>query len=863
MKIFQVLKESTVKTRLDVAKGKGLSPMVGREKELQSLKEKWTQAKNGKGNLVLINGEAGIGKTRLVDSFEQWINEESGAWLTVARCSAYQINSVFYPIITWLEKQVLHFESKDTTEARLRKLEVFSQESGEDAKSTMALLAEFLSVSSSQFPPLVMSPFAKRQRMMEALSQILLQKATTQPVLLILEDLHWADASTLEWLKLFLEKLPSQNILLLCTTRPDYHAEWNELDQVLQIDLQRLPAEEILHICHHQTKGKALPEALLQQINAKTEGVPLFVEELTKMVLESGMLLEKEDRFELVGKLSALSIPSTLQDSLLARLDRMSPVKDIIQIGAVLGREFSFKLLQAVIPQNADNLVLALSQLVDAELFFKLSRGEQIVYQFKHALIQDAAYESMLKSRRHQLHQQVARVFEEQFPDVTKTQPELLAHHYTKAGLPLKAIPLWLQAGQMASQKNASAEAIAHLEKGLELLPYIKSESERNNLELDFQLTLGGTFVVAHGFPHPKVKETFDKARDIAQTIEVSPKLALVLMNLVSYYMNTEDHLAADELSKYSEKLTKHPENGYWFQLVDQLSGVSSVIRGDFQLANKAIERVIEIFDPAIPFSWELAPTGNLEIGAKGWWMVCLQIMGDMEKAKSLADQHLDFAKDHKDSITLYHIYTFPPLYNLVAREWDAVKKGLDLYRPIVEEFGDPVFMLTAEVYYSIAEAFERDKAAFGKAVHLVNVCFEIGFKAFAVTMCGWIGELYYLFEEYDSCVAWVEKILAHVNKTGSHIQTAELYRIKGLALQAIGAPDAVVGQNFHQALEISKKQSAKTYELRAATDLAKLWQRQGKEKEAKVLLEGVYNWFKGGFDSIDLGVAKALLQDL
>jgi tetratricopeptide (TPR) repeat protein len=280
-------------------------------------------------------------------------------------------------------------------------------------------------------------------------------------------------------------------------------------------------------------------------------------------------------------------------------------------------------------------------------------------------------------------------------------------------------------------------------------------------------------------------------------------------------------------------------------------------------VANQSFRKALEIFNPELTFPWELTPSGYAEVSAKAWWMICLQIMGHMEEAKKLANQHLAYAKDHRDSVTLYHIYTFPPLYNLMAREWGQVQKGLDLYLPIVKEFGDPIFILTAEVYAAIAQAFQGDKAAFEKAVHLVNICFEIGFSAFAVSMCAWIGELYYRFGEFDSCLAWVEKILVHVNKSGFHIQTAELYRVKGLALQALGKSDAMVEQQFHQALDLSRKQSAKTYELRAACELARLWQQQGMGKEAKELLHGVYDWFTGGFDSVDLRDAKALLNHL
>jgi len=269
---------------------------------------------------------------------------------------------------------------------------------------------------------------------------------------------------------MFKDNLEGKNLLVLCTTRPGFKAEWQEHADVTKINLQRLASQDMVEICHHQTKGKSLPEEILNQIATKTEGVPLFVEELTKTIIESDLLVEKTNGFEVAGPVSSLAIPSTLQDSLLARLDRLDEVKEIVQIGSVLGREFSIDMLNAVLQDKIDNLELSMHKLLDSEIFYQGGTDEQKVYQFKHALIQDAAYESLLISRRQQMHQQVATVLENKFKETTQTQPELLAHHYTEAGQPGLAIPIWLKAGQQASSKNATAEAIAHLEKGIRII---------------------------------------------------------------------------------------------------------------------------------------------------------------------------------------------------------------------------------------------------------------------------------------------------------------------------------------------------------------------------------------------------------
>ncbi len=864
MEVFQVLKESGAKTRLDIAKGKGLSPLVGRESELILLKKHWTQAKKGNGSVVLLNGEAGIGKSRLVDTMEEYITQESDCLLLEARCSPYQSNSAFQPIIELIQSGLLQIESKLGSEEKLKKLELFLKQSNLDFELAMPLFAEFLSIPSKEYLPPLMSPFAKRQKIMEGVTQALLSEARNRPLLLVVEDLHWADASTLEWLALFIEQLSTQTIFALYSTRPGFRPDWLGHSAVSQITLERLSSEHMAEICLHQTKGKELPTAILKQIAAKTEGVPLFVEELTKMVLESDLLVEEDEHFKLIGSISSLAIPSTLQDSLLARLDRLSEVKEIVQIGSVLGREFTQAMLHALLPSEIRDLEESLSQLLDSEIFYKSHHGKQSVFQFKHALIQDTAYESLLKSRRHQLHLQVAKVLEDQFVEITRNQPELLAHHYTEAGQPLEAIPIWLKAGRQAIKKNATTEAIAHLEKGLGLLPHFKNEAERSNLELDFQLTLGGTYVVSHGFPHPKVKETFNRARGLAQSIAITPKLALIQFNLLSYFFNTEDYMAVEDLSGHMFKISKDPENGYWFEIcASQLMAISRCLLGEFTTANRYFQRVLEMFNPSLPFPWELAPTGYMEVGAKAWQMVCLQILGYMDQAKNLADKQLSFSSEHRDSMTLYHIYTFPALYKLQAREWRASEEILEEYLPIVRAYGDPIFTLTAEVYYNISKAFQGDKAAFQTTINLINTCFDIGFKAFAVTMAPYIGEQYFRNGEHESALLWIEKILTHTHQTGSHIHNAELFRIKGLTLQAMDKPDETVEKNLKQALKLSRKQAAKTFELRSARDLARLWQKQGRTEEAYNLLKGVYNWFSEGFDSVDLCEAKILLEEL
>ncbi len=866
MEVFEVLGQTSMQTRLEVAKRKGLSPLVGRENEVRKLEKLLQSSLDGKGSTVLVHGEAGIGKSRLVDHLKAHILENEDMEVLEARSSAYHQNSAFYPLIKLFENKIFGFRPEVHVEEKIKQLESYLTDHGTGDADTLALIAEFLSIQSENLPPLLLSPIAKKEKLKEKLTDVLFQRSEQQPLLFILEDLHWADPSTLEWFQTSMQKITDRRVLIICTSRPEFNPPWEENEDHIFIRLERLSSDHMLKICHHYSNGKALPEEIISQISTKTEGIPLFVEELTKMILESGLLEEKAAEYVLSKTFNTIEIPSTLQDSLLARLDRLAGTKNIVQVGSVLGREFSAEMLDAVLPLNLDRVGEGLKKLIDSDIFQPLQKGNQETYQFKHALIRDTAYHSMLKSQRKNLHHHVAKIMESDFPDISKKQPEILAHHYTEAQEFEMSLPLWLQAGQVATQKNANLEAIAHLEKGISLLPEIQDEKIRISLELDFRLTLGGAFVVAYGFPHPKVGETFNKARELARHIEISPKLALILMNLLSYYFNTEDYESNKELTEYTFQLASHPDYGYWFELVGNqvgLSGGVSIIQGDFANANKSIERILEIFDPSLPFPWELAPSGYLEVGAKAWWMIDLWVIGDIEKAVEVFEHHLDYASDHSDSMTLYHIHTFPALFCLESRQWNKAAVIIGDYLPVVKEFGDPVFILTAEIYHAIAKAFQGDRKDLEKAQELLNMCFTIGFSAFAVVTSTWVGELYYQFGEYETALKWNNKILDHVNQTGSHIHTSDLYRTRGLIKEALGMDKTEVEKDLIKARHIAREQQARLYELRATYNLAKWWKDQGKTEKGRHLLEEIYTWFDADYEYEDFKLAKQLLQEI
>ena len=389
---------------------------------------------------------------------------------------------------------------------------------------TVPLFAALLSLPlTADYAPLTVSPEQQKQKTLQALLTILLRIAAQQPVLLVMEDLHWVDPTTLELLSLLVDQGPTARILVLLTFRPDFSPPWTGRAHLTQVTLNRLPRRQAAEMTGRVAHGKALPPEVVEQVVAKTDGVPLFVEELTKMVLESGLLQEREERYELTGPLPPLAIPTTLHDSLMARLDRLATVKGLAQLGATLGREFSYELLHAVSPWDEATLRRGLQQLVEAEFLYQQGLPPQATYLFKHALIQEAAYQSLLKSTRQQYHQRIAQVLEARFPDICETQPELLAHHYTEAGLLAQAIPYWQQAGQRALERSATLEAVAHLTQGLAVLGTLPDTPARAQQELGMQITLGPALMHTRGFEAPEVTRAYARARELCQQVGRPP----------------------------------------------------------------------------------------------------------------------------------------------------------------------------------------------------------------------------------------------------------------------------------------------------------------------------------------------------
>ncbi len=550
IRIYYVLSESGATSRLDVAQPRGLTPLVGRESEATLLLERWEHVKHGSGQVVLLTGEGGIGKSRLVQVLKEHVAHEPHVrW--ECRSLPYYQNTALYPL-TDLFQRILQWQQDEIPDEKLTKLEHALSQYRLPLEESVPLFAPLLSLSlpENRYPLLNLSPQRQRQKTLETIVAILLELAEHQPVLFILEDLHWTDPTTLEFLGLLVEQVPTTAIATLLTCRPHFQPSWHHRSYITEMTLNHLSHTQVEQIVTCVTDGKTLPKEVLTQIVEKTDGVPLFVEELTKAIVESGQLTAVDGHYELTGALSTLAIPATLQDSLMARLDRLVTAKAVAQYAAVIGRGFAYDLLQTVSQLDAATLQRELGRLVEAEIVYQRGLPPQSTYVFKHALIRDSAYESLLKSTRQQYHQRITRVLEAQFPETAEAQPELLAYHYTEAGLIEQAIGYWHKAGQKAIERSAHVEAIAHLRQGLALLQTLPETPARTQREVNMSIALGASLMATKGYAAPEVGETYTRARQLCQSLDDPRQLFPVLRGLWRYYVMRAELQTAHALSE-------------------------------------------------------------------------------------------------------------------------------------------------------------------------------------------------------------------------------------------------------------------------------------------------------------------------
>jgi class 3 adenylate cyclase/predicted ATPase len=862
--VYRVLQESGAQSRLDIASTRGLTPLVGRGQEVGLLLERWNQVKDGQGQVVLLSGEGGIGKTRAVQTLKDHVaNEPHTRW--ECRGSPYFTNSALYPVID-LFQRMLRFQADDTPEQRLEKLEQELSQYRLPLAESVPLFAPLLSLSMSEdrYPPLTWTPQRQRQKTLESIVAILLEQAEWQSVLFILEDLHWADPTSLELLDLLIDQAPTASICILLSCRPTFQPPWSSRSYLTQMTLKRLSRNQIERVAEHVAGGKKLPSEVLQQIVEKTDGVPLFVEEMTKAILESGALKDIDGQYELSGPLTSLNIPATLQDSLMARLDRLVTAKAVVQYAAVLGRRFSYELLQVVSQLDEAMLQRELSRLVEAELVYQRGLPPQATYTFKHALIQDTAYQSLLRSTRQRYHRRIAEVLTERFPETVETQPELLAYHFTEAGLREQAVGYWQQAGEKAIQRSANAEAISHLNKGLELLKMLPDTSERTLQELTLQCHFGVALIATKGFAAPEVEHAYARARELCQHVEDAQQVFPVVFGLWGHYHTAADLQTARELAEQLLTLAQHQNDPAFLLQGHRALGDTLNRLGEFVLACQHLEQGIALYDRQQHRSHALLYGQDPGMGCLGFAALVLWMLGYPEQSLRRSDEALSVAQDVAHPFSLAFALNLAGRLHALRREWRVMQERAETLITLATK-QENSFHLTSGMTMR-ACALTMEHATEEGITHIrqaIAAQRAIGTKG-AFPWLALLVEAYGKVGQMKEGLMELVDALPLMDVTGERWYQAEARRLKGELLLSQSSDNSAEAEScFQQAIAIAQNQSAKSWELRAAISLARLWQSQRKHKKAYDLLAPVYGWFTEGFDTADLQDAKALLDDL
>jgi predicted ATPase len=864
--VYRVLSESTARSRLEAVGTTGLTPLVGREQEVGLLRKRWAQVKDGVGQVVLLSGEAGIGKSRLVQVLTEQVATELQAWLTPCQCSPYHQNTALHPMIDLLGRVVLQFEREESPEQKLRKLEGFVVQYGLPLAEAVPLFAALLSIPLGVgYAPLTFSPEQQKQKTLQAFLAIFLRIAAQQPVLFVMEDLHWVDPSTLELLTLLVGQGPTARILALWTFRPDFSPPWTGRSHLTQVTLNRLPRRQAAELTNRVAHGKALPPEVVAQVAAKTDGVPLFVEELTKMVLESGLLQEREDRYALTGPLPPLAIPNTLHDSLMARLDRLAAVKGLAQLAATLGREFSYELLHAVSPWDEDTLRRGLQQLVAAEFLYQRGVPPQAAYRFKHALIQDAAYQSLLRGTRQQYHQRIAQVLEAHFAEIAETQPELLAHHYTQAGLTVQAISYWQRAGQRAIQRSGNLEAIEHLTGGLNVLKTLPDAPERTQQELSLQIALGLPLLATKGMAAPEVERTYARARALCQQVGEIPQLFSVLWGLWWFYEVRGEVQTARELAEELLSLAQRQQDPALLLQAHRAMGQTLYWLGELAPARAHLEQSVALYDPQQHHGLAFQYGEDPRVGCLSFLAHVLWYLGYPDQALARIHEAIPLGQELSHPFSLAHALEFAVWLHQYRREGPATQERAEAAMTLCREQGFPFFLSQGMILRGWALAEQKQwEEGIAQMQQGIVANLATGAEAERPYFLGLLAETYKKGGQAEEGLRVLVDALMVAHKNGLHVWEVELYRLQGELLQIRAVPDQQGASSYyHQALDIARRQQAKSLELRAAMSLSRLWHRQGKRAEAYDLLAPIYGWFTEGFDTADLQEAQALLEAL
>ena len=866
---WAALRPASVEGRFEAMHASGLTELVGRQEELDLLLRRWSKAKSGEGQVVLLSGEAGIGKSRLTAALLERLATEPHTRLRYF-CSPQHTDSAFYPIISQMGRAAA-LAHDDTAQAKLDKLDTLLAQSSTPPQDA-TLFAEMLSLSSDgRYPALELYPHQRRQRTLEALTTQIEVIARRSPVLMIFEDAHWADPTSLEALGRTVDWIRALGVLLIVTYRPEFEPPWVGQPHVATLTLNRLGQREITAMIDHVTGNKLLPASIRQDIVERTDGIPLFIEEMTKTVLEAS---DQDGAERAVASIPApsLAIPASLHASLMARLDRLGSAKEVAQIGAVIGREFSHALLAAVARKDEGALQAALNGLIGAGLLFRQGVAPNATYLFKHALVQDTAYSTLLRERRRGLHARIAEVLENHFPEIAASQPELVARHYTEATLIEKSAAFWAQAGRQSLERSALVEAITQFNRALEQLDTLAATPARRAERIELQVTVIAPLLWVKGHSSHEAKAATERARVLIEEAEAlgEPPENPLLLYLVLYGTWAANAAAINVdalLTLAAQFLALAEKQGATAPLVigHPMMGFSLFMAGSFVQSRRHYDHGIALYDPAVHRPLARLVGQDLRVAGLSVRSLALWSLGYPEAALADAKLSLGEARDIGEAGTLLFSLFFGAVTHFLCGSYSTTETLANELYTLADEQGAVLWKSSGEQYrgYVLAVTGRASEAAqlLASSLAAFHSTGSTGMRAFGLSL---LGKSYADLDQPDDALRSVNEAKDLIEKTEDRWSEADVHRIAGEVALSAPQPDAAKAEaHFERALAVARQQQAKSWELRAAMSMARLWRDQGKPQQARELLAPIYGWFTEGFDTRDLKEAKALLEDL
>jgi class 3 adenylate cyclase/tetratricopeptide (TPR) repeat protein len=856
---FRVLRERTIASRFEALRAVSLTPLIGRDEEIDLLRRRWLQIKEGEGRVVLLTGEPGIGKSRLTAALEDEIKGQAQACLRYF-CQPHHQGSSLQPVLAQLQ-HAAGFNADDAPAAKRAKLERLLTTDGGAAE--IAVFAELLGLADSPTAELT-DPQRKRRRVLAALLGQLEAQARRGPILMIFEDVHWADPTSIELLTLTIERLQSLPILLVITLRPDYQPPWAGQPHVTTLPLNRLGRRERTSLVAHITGGKALPPEILDQIVERTDGVPLFVEELTKALLESEQLHEGRDSYVLEQPMQQLAIPSTLQDSLMARVDRLGSAREVLQIGAAIGREFPYEVLAAVAGLPDAVLQDALIRLTEAELLFLRGTPPNAVYSFKHALVQDTAYSTMLRAKRQQLHSAIALVLEKRTPEIVNTTPEVVAQQFEGAGQSEKAVEYYRRAGDRDLRRFAMKESLAHYESALRLVLAMPESKDRDSLELTIRLGLGVAQQIALGPAAKEPIQNYERALALSQTQPERGRERFLATWGVWFHETMSGRTTAafrhsDELLAIAREL----DNPSLLLEAFHSRAPMALRAGDMSAMRESAREVIRLYDRERHRDHAYYFGGHdARVCAESFYAIGLWGEGLLDQAQRMAHQCVADARDLGHAFSLAHGLNMSCLTHVLLNDVDACQKVTDELYPIAERNKFPWPLAAAQFDRGWLLCKNKDFEA-GIAL-MLKASAHTSSEVLKPVLLTLIAEQQLVAGRHDDALATLQRGLEHSRLVFNQFYAPEIPRVRGEILLAQSRDNAAAAeQAFREALALAVKQSCRPLELRAAMSLARLLAAKNRRAEARDMLARVYGDFTEGFGRPDLQATKALLAAL